>query len=66
MALMSAPREGGFQIWSRRRLCRADQLANSIDGSADLTEYLTIVAAIMGYQAKRWPSGKVEGGKGKQ
>jgi hypothetical protein len=45
---------------------RADQLANSIDGSADVTEYLTIVAAIMGYQAKRWPSGKVEGGKGKQ
>jgi hypothetical protein len=43
---------------------RADQLANSIDGSADVTEYLTIVAAIMAYQGRRWPSGKVAGGKG--
>jgi hypothetical protein len=43
---------------------RADQLANSIDDSADVTEYLTIVAAVMAYQGKRWPSGKVESGKG--
>jgi len=43
---------------------RADELANSIGGSADVNEYLTIVAAIMVYQGKRWPSGKVPGGKG--
>jgi hypothetical protein len=43
---------------------RADQLASSIGGDAAVTEYLTIVAAIMAYQGRRWPSGKVEGGKG--
>jgi hypothetical protein len=29
-----------------------------------VTEYLSIVAAIMAYQGKRWPFGKVPGGKG--
>jgi hypothetical protein len=43
---------------------RADQLANSIDGSADVTEYLTVLATIMAYEGMRWPSGKVTGGKG--
>jgi hypothetical protein len=43
---------------------RADQLAGDVDGSADVTEYLTILAAIMAYEGKRWPVGKVPGGKG--
>jgi hypothetical protein len=43
---------------------RADQLVNSIDGAADVTEYLTVLAAIMAYEEKRWPFGKVPGGKG--
>jgi hypothetical protein len=43
---------------------RADQLASSIGGDADVTEYLSIVATIMAYEGKRWPSGKVPGGKG--
>jgi Sec-independent protein secretion pathway component TatC len=30
---------------------RADQLAKGIDGAADVTEYLTIVAAIMAARA---------------
>lgn len=43
---------------------RADQLAGDIDGSAEVTEYLTILAAIMAYEGKRSPFGKVQGGKG--
>jgi hypothetical protein len=43
---------------------RADQLANSIDGSADVSEYLTVLATIMAYEGRRWPFGKIPGGKG--
>jgi hypothetical protein len=43
---------------------RADQLAGDIDGSADVGEYLSILAAIMAYEGKRWLLGKVLGGKG--
>ena len=43
---------------------RADQLARSIDDSADVTEYLAIVAAIVAYEGQRWPLGKIPGGKG--
>jgi hypothetical protein len=40
---------------------RADQPAGDIDGSADVREYLSILAAIMAYEGKRWPLGKVLG-----
>jgi hypothetical protein len=34
---------------------RADQLASSIDGSADISEHIAIVATAMAYETRRRP-----------
>jgi hypothetical protein len=43
---------------------RADDLAGSNEGSAEAAELVAIVDAIEAYEGKRWPLGKVPGGKG--
>ena len=43
---------------------RADQLEGYIEGSAEEQEYLAIASAIDAYEQKRWPEGKIPGGKG--
>jgi hypothetical protein len=43
---------------------RADELVGSVEGSPEETELELIVDAIEAYEAKRWPLGKVPGGKG--
>jgi hypothetical protein len=43
---------------------RADQLEGCIEGSAEEQEYSAIVSAIDAYERKRWPEGKIAGGKG--
>ena len=45
-------------------LHRADQLEGCIEGSAEEQELLAIVNAILAYEQKRWPEGKIPGGKG--
>ena len=42
----------------------ADQLEGCIEGSAEEQELLAIVSAILAYEQKRWPEGKILGGKG--
>jgi hypothetical protein len=43
---------------------RADQLEGCIEGSVEEQEYSAIVSAIDAYERKRWPEGKIPGGKG--
>jgi hypothetical protein len=43
---------------------RADDLADSSEGSAEAAELAAIVDAIEAYAGKRWPLGKVPAGKG--
>ena len=43
---------------------RADKLLGCIDGSEEESELKLIAKAVMAYEAKRWPDGKVSGGKG--
>ncbi len=43
---------------------RADELGGCTEGSPEEIEYKSIVEAIKRYEAKRWPEGKVPGGRG--
>jgi hypothetical protein len=43
---------------------RADELMGCIEGSPEEEELRALVDAIDAYEAKRWPSGKMTGGKG--
>jgi hypothetical protein len=43
---------------------RADELEGCIEGSAEEAELASIVNVIEAYEEKRWPLGKVPGGKG--
>jgi hypothetical protein len=43
---------------------RADNLEGCANGSPDQAELASIVYAIEAYEEKRWPLGKVPGGKG--
>jgi hypothetical protein len=43
---------------------RADVLEGCTEGSEEAAELERIVDTIERYEAKRWPDGKVEGGKG--
>ena len=43
---------------------RADELLGCIEGSQEENELRTLADVIVAYEAKRWPSGKVAGGKG--
>jgi hypothetical protein len=42
---------------------RADEFAGCTEGSPEEEELRTLADVIDGYEAKRWPSGKVVGGK---
>jgi hypothetical protein len=43
---------------------RADELEGCLEGGAEEAELASIVNAIEAYEEKRWPLGKVPGGKG--
>jgi hypothetical protein len=43
---------------------RADQLEGCAEGSREDQEFEAIADAIEAYEVKRWPEGKVPGGKG--
>ena len=43
---------------------RADDLMGCLEGSPEEAELASIVDAIEAYEVKRWPLGKVPGGKG--
>jgi hypothetical protein len=42
---------------------RADALMGCTEGSPE-AEFASLTEAIEGYEAKRWPEGKIPGGKG--
>jgi hypothetical protein len=41
---------------------RADQIEGCTEGSPDEREFAMIAEAVVAYEAKRWPYGKVPGG----
>jgi hypothetical protein len=43
---------------------RADELIGCTEGSPEEAELRTLADTIEAYEAKRWPGGKVAGGKG--
>jgi hypothetical protein len=43
---------------------RADELEGCLEGSAEEIELASIVNAIAAYEEKRWPLGKIPGGRG--
>jgi hypothetical protein len=43
---------------------RADELDGCNEGSPEEVAYFQLVEAIEAYEAKRWPYGKISGGKG--
>ena len=43
---------------------RADKLMGSAEGSDEEAEFKLIAETVTAYEAKRWPDGKVPGGKG--
>lgn len=43
---------------------RADELDGCTKGSPEDAECIKLVEAIEAYEAKRWPDGKIPGGKG--
>lgn len=42
---------------------RADELEGCIEGSAEEAEFESIINAIEAYEEKRWPLGKIPGGR---
>jgi len=48
----------------RALVLRADALAGCIEGSDEESEFKAIFDVIETYEAKRWPAGKIPGGKG--
>jgi hypothetical protein len=45
-------------------VARADELDGCTEGSPEEAEYIKLVEAIEAYEEKRWPDGKIAGGKG--
>jgi len=45
-------------------MARADALEGCTDGSPEEAELKAIADALVAYEAKRWPTGKEQGGKG--
>lgn len=45
-------------------ILRADKLAGYTEGSEEETELHLIADTVDAYEAKRWPDGKIPGGKG--
>jgi hypothetical protein len=45
-------------------VARADELMGCTEGSPEESELAALADAIDGYEAVRWPDGKIEGGKG--
>jgi hypothetical protein len=43
---------------------RADQIEGCTKGSAEDAEYRMIAETLEAYECRRWPGGKVPGGKG--
>ena len=45
-------------------VCRADELVGCTDGSPEAAELAAITDVLENYETKRWPLGKIPGGKG--
>lgn len=43
---------------------RANELDGCIEGSPEEADYIKLVETIKAYEARRWPEGKIPGGKG--
>ena len=43
---------------------RADKLDGCVEGSEEVTELRMLTEVVTAYEEKRWPDGKVPGGKG--